>query len=92
MKDYSEYVAESLNAPANEAYTVTPNDGANLGGEHAAVPRALYVGSAGDVAVDMHKGGTNVLFAGIPAGTILPIRVTKVYLTGTTAGDLVAIY
>jgi hypothetical protein len=49
----------------------------------------LYVGGTGDVKVDLVGGGT-VTFKAVPVGTILPVQVTKVYATGTTATFLVA--
>ena len=82
MKDASGY-----DAPASNAFVVTPADGSNL--THAA--RALFVGGAGDVKVDT-LGGDTVTFTGVLAGSILPVRILKVYATGTTATNLVAVY
>lgn len=70
------------------AVSVTPNDGADLATTNA----RIYVGGAGNVAVDVSGTGTNVVFAGVPAGTILPISVDKVYSTSTTATNIVALY
>lgn len=53
--------------------------------------RALYVGGAGDVAVIM-QDGTTLAFAAVPAGTLLPIRVTRVMSTGTTATSIIALF
>jgi hypothetical protein len=39
----------------------------------------------------MATSGNNVTFAGIAAGTLLPIAVTKVLLTGTTATLILAL-
>src|SRR6185369_11364347 len=50
------------------------------------VPRALYVGVAGDVKVDM-AGGQTVTFKALAQG-IHPLAVTKVYKIGTAATDL----
>ena len=82
MKDASGY-----DAPASNAFAVTPADGSNL--THAA--RALFVGGAGDVKVDT-LGGDTVTFTGVLAGSILPVRILKVYATGTTATNIVAVY
>ncbi len=71
---------------ADNAVAVTPSDSTEL-----APCRALYVGGAGNVAVVM-KGGASVTFTGATAGSILPIRVTKVMSTNTTATAIVAIY
>ena len=47
----------------------------------------IYVGGTGAVAV-VTEAGTTVTFSAVPAGVILPIRVTKV-LAATTATLLV---
>lgn len=66
---------------------VTPAD------SDLAVPaRALYVGGAGDVAVKALKGGQTVVFKAVPAGAVLPISVSQVRATDTTATYIVALY
>jgi len=45
--------------------------------------QAVYVGEDGNLAVTI--GGTNVTFSNIIAGTILPIKVSKVFQSGSTA-------
>jgi hypothetical protein len=53
--------------------------------------RALYVGTAGNVAItDLY--GTAVTYKNVPAGTFLPIVAKQVLSTGTTASDLVGLY
>jgi hypothetical protein len=37
------------------------------------------------------KLGATVSFVNLAAGSILPIRATRVHATGTTAGDLVGL-
>lgn len=74
--------------PANSAEVVTPHDTTTL----AKVSRALYVGVGGDVTVQMYGTGTAILFKNVPTGTLLPIRITRVNSTGTTATNMVAIY
>jgi hypothetical protein len=54
--------------------------------------RALWVGGAGNVAVIFTKGSAAVTLTGVPAGTLLPVQVTKVMSTNTTATDIVALY
>lgn len=53
--------------------------------------RGVYVGVGGNVKVDMVSGGT-VTFVGVPAGSLLPIQVERIYATGTTATNMVALY
>ena len=50
----------------------------------------LFVGTAGNVVVDLFDGGTNITFKNIANGTLLPIRISKIYNT-STAKDIVAL-
>lgn len=57
------------------------------------VTRALWVGGAGDVAIVAENDATTaVTIAGVPAGTLLPIRARRVNSTNTTATAIVAMY
>ena len=73
--------------PADNAAAVTPNDSSDL----TNTARALYVGGTGNVKVDTAAGDT-VTFSSVPAGAIIPVRVKRVYSTGTTATNIVALY
>lgn len=53
--------------------------------------RAIYVGTAGDVKVNMVGGGT-VTFKNVPAGSLLPIRVQRLWSTGTAVTDCIGLY
>ena len=83
---FTDYRAE-LDSPAASAAAVTPNDSVDLDPP----ARALYIGVAGDVKVDMFGAGTAVVFTAMPVGEH-PIRVTRVYSTDTTATNIVALY
>jgi hypothetical protein len=72
--------------PAVDAVAVTPSDSVDL----VNMSRALWVGGAGNISVIMHSGAT-VTFSGIAAGTLLPIRVSRVRSTGTTATNILAL-
>mgnify|MGYP000700423410 CR=1 FL=1 len=76
-----------LDDPATNAASVTPNDSTVLD-----CTRGLWVGGAGNIAVVMRGGSAAVTFSGVPAGTLLPFRVTKVMSTNTTATLIVALY
>jgi hypothetical protein len=52
--------------------------------------RAFYVGGAGNLAVTM-RGGGNVTFTGLQAGTILPVNAAAVLNSGTTATGVIAL-
>jgi hypothetical protein len=76
--------------PATKALAITPNDGADL----AFATRGIYIGGFGNLRVDMQghaDGGAAVTFVGLSAGTVLPVRVSRVYATGTTAINLVGL-
>lgn len=51
----------------------------------------LYVGGAGDLTV-ITMGGDQVTFTAAPAGAFLPIQVTRVLSTGTTATNILALW
>jgi len=72
--------------PATNAVLITPNDSTDL----VAVTRAVYVGTGGNMKVTMQDSGT-VLFTGIPTGTTLPIRVSRIWSTTTTASTIIAL-
>ncbi len=78
----------NMAAPADEAAAVTPSDTVDI---PLANVRALYVGTAGDVTVNMKLTGSTILFKAVPAGAWLPIRVTRVLSTGTGASNIVAL-
>lgn len=65
---------------------VTKSDSTDLG-----VTRALWVGGAGDLAVQFVDTATTVTLTGVPAGTLLPIQVSKV-MAATTATSITALY
>lgn len=81
-------MAKSQSTPACKAAAVTPHNTNEL----TQVTRALYVGGAGDVAVILRDDTVAVTFVGVAAGTILPLRVRLVKVTGTTATNIVALY
>ncbi len=72
--------------PASHGETVVPHDTNAL----TDTSRALYIGSAGNLAVVMASGATPI-FKNVPAGSILTIRVTQVLATGTTAADIISL-
>ncbi len=77
----------TLTSPAPNAITLTPDDTAPLD----TVSRAIYVGVAGDLSVEM-KSGQIVVFQGVQSGSILAIRALKVRQTGTTAAGIVSFW
>jgi len=73
---------------ATEAVVVSPNNGSNLGKLFA----LIFVGVGGDIKVDCSGSGDAIVFKNVASGSILPIKVDRVYATGTTATNMVALY
>ena len=73
--------------PATNAVLVSPNDSTDL----TYVSRAVYVGTGGNMKVTMADSGT-VLFTGVPSGTTLPIRVSRIWSTTTTASTIINLF
>jgi len=69
---------------AREAFAITKSDSTIVNID------ALYVGGAGDVAVQPLKGSV-VTFVDVPAGSILPVKCTKVMSTNTDATLMVGL-
>jgi len=68
-----------------DAATVTVSDTTRF------APSVIYVGTTGNVNV-VTSQGTTVLFAAVPAGAVIPVRVIGVNSTSTTASTLVRIF
>lgn len=81
------YLTADATVSARRAAAVTVSDST----VYEQPTRALYVGGSGNVKVDMVSGGT-VTFNAVQGGTILPVQVTRIYSTGTTATSIVALY
>lgn len=75
-------------SPDFEGFAVTPADGSDL---PTGQTDAVYVTGAGNVNVQLLGGGTAVL-TGLSAGQILPIAVTRILSTSTTATGIFALY
>lgn len=84
--DYFHGYSEHLDSPGNYAFAVTPSNS-----DLPSVVRSLFVGNGGSVKVDMAGSGT-VTFENVQDGAILPVRVSKVYASGTSASGIVGIY
>lgn len=78
-----------ITSPSTHYVTVTPSDTVDIPG--AEMCRSLYIGGAGDVAA-VRQDGTAVVFSGVAAGSILPIRCRRVNATGTTATLIDALF
>lgn len=86
MTDRFDQFADSPNAPSRSVFTVAPHDANPL--PH--LPKALYVGTGGDVALRCVDDATDVVFRNVPSGALIRARARYVRATGTTAADILA--
>ena len=80
------YTTSDSTVSAVDAAVVTASDSLTI-----PVTRALYIGSAGNIAVTLAKGSV-VTFANVTSGSILPVQAVKVMATGTTVTGVLALY
>lgn len=76
---------EPISPQPGRAVVVTPSDSVDLDRDST-----LYIGGTGNISV-ITAGGDTVLFSAIPAGTFLPVLVSRVRSTTTTATLIVAL-
>ncbi|MBU2960025.1 hypothetical protein KO516_04120 [Citreicella sp. C3M06] len=86
MSDKYSQFTHGLNSPPYGGFDITPSDATDL----STVTRALNVGVSGDVHVTLLDDSEATLF--LQAGGIFPLRVKRVWATGTSAGALVGLY
>lgn len=83
---FSDSSTRAYDRSADSAFAITPNDSVDL----PYLTRGIYVGASGDLKVDMFDGAT-VTFVSLVAGLIHPLRVRRVYSTGTGATSIIGI-
>jgi len=77
---------------SSDGFAITPSDALTIAedplnvNEHTAV--ALFSGTGGDFHV-LRAGGGEVTYLGIAASVWMPILVSKVFATGTTATGII---
>ena len=81
---------------ANRASVVVASDTVNIPSISSENGRGnngcvLYVGTGGNLRV-LTAGGDDVVFTGFPDGGFLPVNVVRVFLTNTTASNIVALW
>jgi hypothetical protein len=86
MADNFDTFRPGLSDPLTDGVAVTTSDATVL-----TTTRAVFVGGAGNLTV-VTSAGTTLTLTGVTAGTLLPLRVTKVKATGTTATNIAALW
>lgn len=78
--------ADTITSSSLAPFAITPDDSNDL----TRIPKGLWVGGAGDVTL-RGVNGSNVTFAGVQAGSILPVRPSRILSTGTTATGIIGL-
>ena len=86
--DEFRYSSDSVSNPARSVRPVVPDDALPL----PDLPKALFIGTGGNVTLRGADDSAPVLCANLPNGAILPIRAAQVYQTGTTASQILGLY
>jgi len=87
ITDHFDSFTPNPSAPVTGGFAITPDDSADL----TTLPRALMVGSGGDLAVVLKDGSALTLPALVP-GVIYPIRARRILVSGTGADGIVGLY
>lgn len=75
-----------LTSPGQHAALVSPSDSADF----ANVSRALWVGTAGDIKITT-QGGETLVWPSVTVGWH-PMRLTRIWATGTTATGMMVVW
>lgn len=86
MSDRYHTAGYSLEAPAAGLVAITPNDD----GDIDARIRGLNVAASGTVRVTAIDGTIGTVY--VIAGIVFPIRVRRVWATGTSATGIIGLY
>lgn len=86
----------TFNLQAFNAQVVTPNNSQDLvlsGGVISGIDNGacLYIGTGGNITITT-IGGQTVTLNNLADGVFVPIQVKRVFATGTTASNILALY
>lgn len=87
MTDSFAAASDSLIAPARKAFSITPDDAADL----SQFTKAIYVGFGGNVALRTVGSDDDVVFVNVASGSTLDLRCQAIRSTGTTAANIVGL-
>lgn len=87
IEDKFTYHPDQLDSPPRHAYDVVPSDSVDL----PFATRGIMVATAGSLRVTF-VGGETVTLPALAAGMTHAARLSRIWLTGTTATGIVALY
>lgn len=82
---FSDY-SSGLESPATHLAAIVPSDTSDL----SVASRGINVSTSGAIRVSTVGGTTETIF--VAAGAAFPLRVTRIWSTGTTATGIVVLY
>lgn len=92
MSDLFHSQKDQLFGPVSDGFRITPNANSFF----AYTTRKLWVGSAGNVEVELastnRDANTVLTFYNVPAGTMLDVRAVRCLQGNTTATNLLGLY
>jgi hypothetical protein len=89
MAAYPTNAKDSAESPAKSSFSITPH-ATNEVGDY--IPRAIYVGGAGTIAMRLAGDTADITWTGVAAGTVLPVRPRYIRVTGTTCTGIIGLY
>lgn len=90
MADPYQHAQSHIQNPITNAFAVTPSNTLDL----PVVTRSIYIGSGGDLRVTLKDmaDGTFITYRNMIEGLSYPLRVKRVFSTGTTASNIIGEY
>jgi hypothetical protein len=88
MADAFSTFSSTVSDPSTLAVAVTAHDTNPL----TDIPKAIFVGTTGNITMRGVGGGSDTVWKNIPSGTTIPFRAQYIRSTGTTAADILALY
>lgn len=89
MADKFANFVKGLESPAVNFFDIVPSDTAPLPN----ITRGIWIGGTGSGNLKIAgPTGNTVTFTAVSAGTLLPIRISTVFATGTTVTNLIGLY
>ena len=80
---------DTAESPAKNSFSITPHATNEVG---TYLPRAIYVGVGGDIAMRLVGDGADITWVGVPTGAVLPVRPLYIRATGTSATNIIGLY
>lgn len=84
--EFEQKQPEDIILPGRKLFAITPHNSNEL----SSIPRALWVGTGGDLSV-IAQDDTVAVTLKVQSGSLVPVRVKVVKATGTTATDIVGV-